>query len=83
LCELLRLAPAAQSRKRLLAIAMKQMVQIQRWQRQQIAIVLDIANQPVLYLHHAKDEWDPGPLHRKGHDAAMSYVSNTRASAGS
>jgi hypothetical protein len=55
------------------------MVQIQRWRRQQIAIVLDIANQPVLYLHHAKGEWEARPLQTNGRDAAMNYVSNTRA----
>jgi hypothetical protein len=70
LCELPRLAPAVQARRRPLAVALKQMVQIQRWQRQQIAIVLDIANQPVLYLHHAKDEWER-MLQAEGQDAVM------------
>ena len=47
----------------------------------QVAIVLDIVNQPVLYLHHAKDVWKPDLLHGKGQDAAMNCVSKTRRSA--
>jgi hypothetical protein len=57
------------------------MVQIQKWQRQNVAIVLDIVNHPVLYLHHTKGEWKPDLLQGKGQNAAMNYVSNTRGSA--
>ena len=56
------------------------MVQIQRWRHQHLAIVLDIVNQPDLYLQHARDVWKPDLLQGKGQYAAMNCVSNSRES---
>lgn len=57
------------------------MVQVQRWQHHNVAIVLDIVNQQVLYLQHAKGECRPDLLQGTVQDAAVIYVSNTRESA--